>query len=219
MGKDDRFDETRENFFKFLAFWIFQMIWVWSVSLPLTFLNSTRVNPGWSARDIAGLIMFSVGFFFEFVGDLQKDFYKASLGGRGVCETGLWYYTRHPNYFGDLLQWWGIFTACSAVFQAADDAGEGSWAYATICGPLFLTAILLFASGIPTVESSWDKKYGGSESYWDYKERTSILIPMPPALFKPLPQFVKAWFLFEWPMYQGDGVVTLTDETSAFTSS
>jgi len=56
-----------------------------------------------------------------------------------VCETGFWRYSRHPNFFGDLLQWWGIFTVCSTVFGPADDAGEASWGYATICGPLFLT--------------------------------------------------------------------------------
>ncbi|CAN0271386.1 unnamed protein product, partial [Scytosiphon promiscuus] len=76
MGKDDRFDDTRDNFFKFLAFWVGQMIWVWSVSLPLTFLNSTEVNPGLTARDIAGGIMFVTGFIFELGGDVQKDIFK-----------------------------------------------------------------------------------------------------------------------------------------------
>ncbi|CAM9992241.1 unnamed protein product [Pylaiella littoralis] len=223
MGKDDRFDETRDNFFKFLGFWVFQMIWVWSVSLPLTFLNSTDINPGLSARDIVGGLMFVIGFVFEFGSDIQKDIFKVfsrsrprehdqdgalseniSNGGRGVCETGLWRYSRHPNFFGDLIQWWGIFTVCSTVFAPAADAGQGDWGYATICGPLFLTTILLFASGIPTVESSWAKKYGGSDSFWEYRERTSILIPMPPGLYKPLPQVVKAWLLLEWPFYQGD---------------
>eukprot|EP00903_Cladosiphon_okamuranus_P007252 g7035.t2 len=201
MGKDDRFDDTRDNFFKFLAFWIFQMIWVWSVSLPLTFLNSTEVNPDLSARDIAGGIMFVVGFVFELGSDLQKDIFKSN-GGRGVCETGLWKYSRHPNFFGDLMQWWGIFVVCSTVFGPAKDAGEADWGYATICGPLFLTAILLFGSGIPTVESAWTKKYGGSDAFWDYRERTSILFPLPPGLYKPLPQVVKAWLLLEWPFYQ-----------------
>ncbi|CAM9428606.1 unnamed protein product, partial [Hapterophycus canaliculatus] len=68
---------------------------------------------------------------------------------------------------------------------------------------VFEQAILLFGSGIPTVESSWIKKYGGSESFWDYRERTSILIPLPPAVYKPLPDVVKAWLLLEWPFYQG----------------
>ncbi|CAN0389275.1 unnamed protein product, partial [Ectocarpus sp. 13 AM-2016] len=76
MGKDDRFDDTRENFFKFLAFWVFQMIWVWSVSLPVTLLNSTVVNPDRSARDIAGAVMFVIGFIFEFGSDVQKDIFK-----------------------------------------------------------------------------------------------------------------------------------------------
>lgn len=64
---------------------------------------------------------------------------RQSRGGRGVCTTGLWYYTRHPNYFGELLLWWGIFTACSTVFDAAADAMEGNWGYATIAGPIFVT--------------------------------------------------------------------------------
>ncbi|CAM9831908.1 unnamed protein product [Ascophyllum nodosum] len=200
MGKDDRFDEAREKFFVFLGFWIFQMIWVWCGCLPTTFLNATETDPGRNPRDIAGLIMFAIGFFFEFVGDIQKDIFKSN-GGRGVCDTGLWYYTRHPNYFGDMLQWWGIFTVCSTVFVPAAKEGEASWGYATICGPIFITSILLFASGIPTVESSWDKKYGGSADYWDYKERTSILFPMPPGLFKRLPKSVKALVFCEWPMY------------------
>ncbi|CAB1098163.1 unnamed protein product [Ectocarpus sp. CCAP 1310/34] len=202
MGKDDRFDDTRENFFKFLAFWVFQMIWVWSLSLPVTLLNSTVVNPDRSARDIAGAVMFVIGFIFELGSDVQKDIFKSN-GGRGVCETGLWKYSRHPNFFGDLMQWWAIFTVCSTIFGPAADAGEADWGYATICGPLFLTAILLFGSGIPTVESSWIKKYGGTESFWAYRERTSILFPMPPVLFEPLPQVVKAWLFLEWPFYQG----------------
>ncbi len=80
-----------------------------------------------------------------------------SNGGRGVCETGFWRYSRHPNYFGDLLQWWGIFTACSTVFGPADDAGEASWGYATICGPLFLTvsSVSIDLNKLVTMQCSW----------------------------------------------------------------
>lgn len=95
--------------------------------------------------------------FFVYIVSMYLS--RQSNGGRGVCETGLWKYSRHPNYFGDLMQWWGIFTACSTVFGPAKDAGEGNWAYATICGPLFLTvkAIAIPVLDLPTIIHRHDR--------------------------------------------------------------
>ncbi|CAN0194124.1 unnamed protein product, partial [Discosporangium mesarthrocarpum] len=101
IGKDDRFDETRDNFLKFLGFWIFQMLWVWTVSLPVTFLNSTEVDPGLSAADVAGLVMFVVGLVCETVADQQKFAFK-NANRNAFCDVGLWQVSRHPNYFGEL---------------------------------------------------------------------------------------------------------------------
>ncbi|CAM9868565.1 unnamed protein product [Chrysoparadoxa australica] len=183
IGKDDRFDDTRDNFLKFLGFWVFQMIWVWTVSLPLTFLNTTKVNPGLTAADIAGVAMFLIGLACEAVADQQKFVFKSDSASRGKwCDKGLWYFSRHPNYFGELLLWWGLFTFCSSVFTPASDSGEGSWGYATVAGPLFLMLILLFGSGLPLLESSALTKFGGQEAYQSYIKNTSILIPMPPGI-------------------------------------
>lgn len=112
-----------------------------------------------------------------------------SNGGRGVCETGFWGYSRHPNFFGDLLQWWGIFTVCSTVFGPAADANEGDWGYATICGPLFLTvssspsrvAVLVQYVDLHSVFQSLFV----SRSY-DFV-RPSDSGAVPPSLCRPLP--------------------------------
>jgi len=199
IGKDDRFDGTREDFCKFLAFWVYQMFWVWTVSLPVTFLNTTAANPGLDARDVAGAAMFVAGLLVEAVADQQKFSFKSTPGNRGkYCDTGSWSWSRHPNYFGEILLWWGLFTVSSSVFNAAKADSDGAWGYATIAGPIFTTLILLFVSGIPPLEASYDEKYGTQVAYQQWKARTSCLVPCPPGLYKSLPEIAKKVLFFEW---------------------
>jgi steroid 5-alpha reductase family enzyme len=164
--------------------WAFyaQMVWVWLVSLPVTFLATTTVDPEFgTAADIAGIIMFIVGLVCEAVADQQKFSFKQNSANRGKwCDVGIWKYSRHPNYFGEILLWFGLFTIASSVFQPASDAGEGKWGYVTILGPLFITGILLFVSGIPLLETKADEKHGSKPEYREYKACTSVLIPFVP---------------------------------------
>ena len=108
-GKDDRFDDKRDKFFSFLGFWVFQMIWVWTVSLPVTVLNSPNVTkyrqPNFgTGRDIAGVILFVIGFLMESVSDIQKYMFRSKPENKGkVCDVGLFVWTRHPNYFGEII--------------------------------------------------------------------------------------------------------------------
>eukprot|EP00611_Tribonema_gayanum_P018773 TRINITY_DN3198_c0_g2_i1.p1 TRINITY_DN3198_c0_g2~~TRINITY_DN3198_c0_g2_i1.p1 ORF type:complete len:324 (-),score=86.39 TRINITY_DN3198_c0_g2_i1:432-1403(-) len=206
-GTDARFDDKRDDFLKFLGFWIFQMFWVWTVSLPVTFLETTEADPSFgSAADIAGVIMYVVGLAIETASDQQKFNFKNDDANRGKwCDVGLWKYSRHPNYFGEILLWWGLFTISSSVFDAAGDNGEGKWGYATILGPLFVTGILLFVSGIPLLEEKADKKNGARQDYREYKIRTSVLIPVPPGIYGKLPVMVKQVLFFEWPLYDSTG--------------
>lgn len=108
-GKDDRFDDMRDKFFSFLGFWVFQMLWVWTVSLPITILNSpnvTRFNqPNFgTGRDIAGVILFSIGFVLESVSDVQKYQFRNNPKNKGkVCDVWFFSWTRHPNYFGEII--------------------------------------------------------------------------------------------------------------------
>lgn len=120
---------------------------------------------------LAGLAVFLIGIFFEWVGDWQLSRFKGNPANEGrILDTGLWRYTRHPNYFGDCAAWWGIWLCC---------AGAG-WTYAlyTLPGPLFLTFTLTKWSGAALLEAGMKKKRG--DKYADYIARTSPFIPWPP---------------------------------------
>ncbi|XP_059453150.1 uncharacterized protein LOC132183757 [Corylus avellana] len=146
-GEDRRFDEMRSNLGKLAIFWIFQAIWVWTVSLPVTVVNSSSRNPSLQAADIVGWITWSVGFLVETIADQQKLVFKNSPENRGRwCNVGLWQYSRHPNYFGTILLWWGIFVASTPVLEGAE--------WLVILGPILLTLMLIFTSGIPLPEVS-----------------------------------------------------------------
>ncbi|KAK7358142.1 hypothetical protein VNO77_00063 [Canavalia gladiata] len=193
-GEDRRFDEMRNNLGRLAMFWIFQAVWVWAVSLPVTLVNASNRNPFLQVVDIIGWIMWSVGFIVEGTADQQKLSFKRSSENRGRwCNVGLWKYSRHPNYFGEILLWWGIFVASTPVLKGAE--------WLVIIGPIFLTSLLLFVSGIPLLEDSADKKFGNVDGYRMYKERTSPLIPLPTSVYGNLPGWFKTTFLFEFPFY------------------
>jgi len=174
IGEDKRFDEYREYPLRFLRFWIFQLISIWIVILPEIMLNSKGVDVELNWRDYLGWTMFTVGFLFETVADLQKKFsYRNnSKHSDHWCDVGLWKYSRHPNYFGEILLWYGLFTSCSSVFVSAD--------YTTFIGPTYLVLILMFLSGVPKLEEAADKRYWDNENYQVYKQNTPVLIPLPP---------------------------------------
>ncbi len=135
------------------------------IVLPvLAALGSTAPLGPW---DVAGLVLFLAGFGFEAIADAQLTRFRADPARRGtVLDTGLWRYTRHPNYFGEALAWWGLF-----LFAAAVDAW---WA---IVGPLLLTFLLLRVSGVTLLESDIAERRPG---YRDYARRTSAFLPRPP---------------------------------------
>eukprot|EP00271_Cylindrocystis_brebissonii_P016203 TRINITY_DN394_c1_g1_i1.p1 TRINITY_DN394_c1_g1~~TRINITY_DN394_c1_g1_i1.p1 ORF type:complete len:297 (-),score=51.55 TRINITY_DN394_c1_g1_i1:681-1571(-) len=195
-GEDKRFDESRNSVLQTAGFWFFQALWVWIVSLPVTFVNAKTLTnaPAIGAADVIGWTMWAVGLAVEATADQQKLAFKGSPASRGHwCDVGVWKWSRHPNYFGEILLWWGVFVAASPVLSG--------WQWTAVASPLFTSTILLFLSGIPLLEASADKKYGEMEEYKSYKLRTSPLIPLPPVLFGALPVAVKTLFFFEWPLY------------------
>ena len=127
--------------------------------------------PGLPPLALAGLALWLVGVFFEWVGDWQLASFKADPDNAGkVMDAGLWRYTRHPNYFGDACAWWGIWLACAAT----------GWenALLTVAGPLFLTFTLVKWSGAAMTEKGMRGKYG--EAFADYVRRTPAFVPGPP---------------------------------------
>lgn len=167
---DRRFDEIREDFLRFLKFWFFQAIAIWIILLPAIVLFSSK-SPIFYPISVLGVCVWIAGFAIEVISDQQKFNFKNNNPG-GYIASGLWKYSRHPNYFGEALLWWGIFLITVPILSGVQ--------YLVIVGPIFITYILLFVSGIPLLEKSYDKKYGSDKKYRDYKKRTSIFIPFPP---------------------------------------
>jgi steroid 5-alpha reductase family enzyme len=150
----------------FLQVYLLQGFFLFLISLPVLITNQ---DPGSSLSllDIIGLLIWTVGFLFETVGDAQlAHFIKNPKNKDTLMQQGLWRYTRHPNYFGEVTQWWGIW-----LISLSNPGGI----YGLI-GPLTITILILKVSGIPLLE----KKYQGRADYEAYKKQTSIFFPLPP---------------------------------------
>lgn len=170
--RDKRFDGIRENFLKFARFWILQALSVWIIMLPSIFVLSSEYPKKFSLIMFLGSLVWLAGLVIETTADHQKYFFKINPKNQDMwIDTGLWKYSRHPNYFGEILCWWGIF-----IFSIPFLYG---WAWLLTIGPVYITSLLLFATGIPPLEKKYDKKYKDNLVYQAYKKRTSLLIPLP----------------------------------------
>ncbi|KAJ6504822.1 DUF1295-domain-containing protein [Mycena vitilis] len=229
-GHDGRFDDIRKSFFKFLAFWIAQILWVWIVSLPVVISNSLAIsdvghsgsNPAFgTSRDIAGIVLWTLGLFIEATADVQKYRYKSSKTApkNKPINAGLWAWSRNPPYFGEMMCWWGIWILClSPTTDGTLPSSARSAQYAAVLSPIFTVVILMFGSGLPTSSKPQAKRYylksygpgadADDSGVWDqykaYLRRTSILIPLPQALYKHIPNILKKTLLLDFPMYQFD---------------
>jgi steroid 5-alpha reductase family enzyme len=170
---DHRFDEMRDRPLRFARFWLLQAISVAVIMLPVSYLLGRDSAPGFGFWAIAGVAIWFIGLVIEAAADAQKSAFKAKEENRErFIASGLWKYSRHPNYFGEMLVWWGLFIFAVPFLDGA--------AFAVVIGPVFITLLLLFVSGIPLLERSAEAKYGDDPAYREYKRRTSILVPLPP---------------------------------------
>jgi len=173
-GEDFRYQAMRRRYgsrfpvVSLLLVFVLQGILMWVVSFPLQVAMSSS-SPGlltW--LDFLGAAVWTTGFLFESVGDLQLARFKADPGNKGkVMDRGLWRYTRHPNYFGDALLWWGLFLIASGV----------PGGYYTIMSPLVMTFLLMRVSGVALLEKTLVKT---RPEYAEYTTRTSAFFPRPP---------------------------------------
>lgn len=195
IGKDSRFDKIRENRLAFLVFWLFQILWVYTVSLPVIFVNSpVSLQADIGVLGIIGAIIFFIGLLLETVADFHKFIFKLNADNAGKwCDVGLWKVTRHPNYLGEIVLWWGVFLISAEVLQG------GKWV--AVISPVFVGLILLFFTGIPPLEKSADTKHGKNPDYISYKQSTPPLIPAVPVLYRQTPYWLKLIFCLEFPFY------------------
>lgn len=172
-GEDPRYEAMlarapgNRNLYALRVVYLLQASLVWLVSLPV---QAAQYTPRpLSALAFAGTAVWAVGLFFEAVGDAQLARYKADPANRGrVMDQGLWRWTRHPNYFGDFLIWWGLFlVACDGGWQAAA---------VSVAAPLVMSVLLIGGSGKRLLERHMADRPGWAA----YVARTSGFFPRPP---------------------------------------
>lgn len=173
-GEDRRFRDLKTSFARFLLTWTIQGLWVTlSLAAALAAITSlTRLNLGVFA--LVGFLIWLLGFMLEVIADRQKSTFRQAPENEGkFVNVGLWSWSRHPNYFGEITLWIGVAVVAFPVLSG--------WQYLTLISPLFIILLLTRISGIPMLETRADEKWGGQDDYEAYKANTSVLIPKPPS--------------------------------------
>ena len=165
-GEDRRFRDIKPNFTRFFMTWTLQGMWVSMCLLCVI----TAISSGIITNSIfyIGLVIFIAGFAIEVVADNQKTVFRKNIANKDkFISTGLWAYSRHPNYFGEILLWFGI-----AIMSFSSLNGLQ---YLTLISPIFLYILLVYISGIRILENNGYKKWGHLESYKEYLQNTPRL--------------------------------------------
>lgn len=170
IGRDKRFDGMREYFFKFLKFWLLQGLSVWVVllaSIQYFLLDITPIG----IIGAIGIALWAMGLLIETVADYQKYTFINNPNNAGKwIEKGLWKYSRHPNYFGEILHWIGVYVYTLPAI--------GGYMYLVgAISPLYIALLIIFVSGIPMLERAANERWGSDPAYHGYKQRTPVLIP------------------------------------------
>lgn len=169
-GKDDRFDELKPSFLRFLMVWTLQGLWVTFTAAAALVAMTTAQPKALDLYALVGLLVWGIGFAIEVVADNQKSRFKADPANRDkFIRTGLWARSRHPNYFGEIVLWVGVAIIALPVLQG--------WQWIALISPLFVTLLLTRVSGVPMLEEKADRKWGGQKEYEAYKASTPVLIP------------------------------------------
>ena len=172
-GEDRRFREIKQSFGRFLLTWTLQGLWVaFSLAAALAAITST-LRRDLDLFAVMGTAIWLTGFLIEVIADRQKSAFNAMPGNKGkFIQSGLWSWSRHPNYFGEIVLWIGVTVIALPILQG--------WQWVTLISPVFIVILLTRISGVPLLESRADQKWGGEAEYESYKARTSILVPLPP---------------------------------------
>lgn len=169
-GKDDRFDELKPSFIRFLNVWTIQGLWVTFTIAAALVAITTTARKELDMFAMLGFLVWIFGFTFEVVADSQKGRFNANPDNKGkFIQAGLWSRSRHPNYFGEIVLWIGIAVIAAPVLQG--------WQWIAMISPLFVILLLTRVSGIPLLEKKADIKWGGQAEYKAYKKNTPVLIP------------------------------------------
>ena len=171
-GSDGRFDQIKGSPLRFLQVWVIQGAWV-SLTAAAAWIAISADAPsrapiGWLT--VVGIVVWALGMVIEIVADAQKSAFRADPRNRDeFIRTGLWSRSRHPNYFGEIVIWVGVFVTAAPVLVG--------WQWVALLSPLFVILLLTRVSGIPLLEARAEKKWGDRADYVAYRQQTPVLIP------------------------------------------
>jgi steroid 5-alpha reductase family enzyme len=172
-GRDARFDRIKTDPLRFFMTWTLQGLWVLlTMACALAIITGIEREP---IRRVAivGMIVWVAGFVIEIVADRQKSAFKRDPANDGrFITSGLWAWSRHPNYFGEIVLWTGIAIIALPVLSG--------FRWVTLISPVFVVLLLTRVSGIPMLEAPADKRWGNEEEFQRYTQNTPELIPRPP---------------------------------------
>jgi len=172
-GEDFRYAKWRRErgaawwWFSYFKVFVLQAVIAWIISMPVYYAITSPEPARFTALDVAATTLFAIGFLFEAIGDEQLRRFKKNPANQGrVLDTGLWRYTRHPNYFGEAVMWWGF-----GLFSVAVGG------YGGVIGPAIMTFLLIRVSGVALLEKTLQESKPG---YAQYVRATSAFLPRPP---------------------------------------
>ena len=172
-GKDGRFDAIKVDPLRFLSSWTIQGLWVLLTAAAALAIITTSERRELGVLGFIGIAVWLIGFAIEVASDRQKSAFRQDPDNAGrFINTGLWAWSRHPNYFGEITLWTGIAIMAIPILSG--------WQYVVLISPIFVTVLLTRVSGLPMLERRADKKWGGQEDYEAYKAKTPALVLRPP---------------------------------------
>jgi steroid 5-alpha reductase family enzyme len=172
-GSDGRFDTIRGDFLRFLMTWMLQGLWVFLTLAAALAIITSDDRDGIDIFAVVGIVVWLIGFVVEVTADAQKSAFRADPANEGrFITTGLWAWSRHPNYFGEITLWLGISIMAVPVLSG--------WRWAVLVSPLFVYTLLTRVSGVPLLEYRARKRWGDEPEFVEYTKHTPTLFPKPP---------------------------------------
>jgi steroid 5-alpha reductase family enzyme len=172
-GKDSRFDKIKTQPPRFFLAWTLQGLWVLLTAACALVVITGGNREALGIVGYVGIVVWTIGILIEIVADQQKSAFRADPANKGnFINTGLWAWSRHPNYFGEILLWTGMAIIAAPVLEG--------WQWATLISPVFVFFLLTRVSGVPMLEEAADERWGGQDDYEAYKRNTPVLVMRPP---------------------------------------
>ena len=172
---DPRFDKIKTKPARFFQAWTVQALWAVVTASAALVTISAKERVEADIFLVVGAIVWLAAFLIEVISDRQKAAFRADPANEGeFIRTGLWSWSQHPNYFGEVMMWVGIVVIALPILSG--------WSYLALLSPALILLLLTKVSGINLLQASGERKWGDREDYRAYRKHTSVLIPLPPKL-------------------------------------